>query len=826
MDIKKTLETITSLSEAIKDKNSKLTESEPASSKPIENSKSLKDWFNQLNEENKPIPVVAKQGDTQSTGAGFLNITDKGPAGQAIVKALGDLAGQKKAQIVVPTTQQKVGQPATQQQTTATAQPAPAGATGQAPAGQTAVREKWGTETKVSPSEKGKYEGKTKAELLKHYNSLKKSGPHKKGSKEYGTMRELAFAIRAKGDWGKVKEEQIDELDRDGVLSRYIRATGSGDLGIATPGREEGRKLALMKKWGNKEYGFDEPKVKGVNRSQVGEVITKKTSAGEIISDFEKSKNPKFKGKSGEERRKMALGAYYSMHPEKSKPKKKTNEAERPSDDSDMGAGLGAGRNPKVLETSKKVNESMNHRKTAAYHEGRAHGLKGHAHNGKHYEDMEEARQYHEGYKSGLDECYGMGVYETAPAATVPGMASQSMAESHDSDKAQELRSTIENFMSMVNDMNLYGAVDIDRAVNALLKGNDVGKVIFDLIDYNITDGDGARPEDLKYHGLARKYAAMLDDLEMDIKHVLDQGMDEGNAFTAALAKTPKGGKFTLGGREYTDTSSVNEFAFESLEKQLNALLNEDAVSEGMSVSINTGMQGSPNSVSVNASDAEADKLLDFVKKAGLGVFGGDSGSSSDYGAPVDTAGHATVDEHDSIMSLIKKMSHGSDDFAVEKDEASNAESCSACGEAPCGCEVNEVETPDQELYQVAEDETEEQETTADENAEAEEDNALALKSVQEGGDGGEADEEPEMTEEEQINEWANEAGKKGTDEAFEADINFITKMISGGLNKPKSTGQTTIPVIAGQKSRMGSELANENVDPLNDWIALSGIKK
>lgn len=67
--------------------------------------------------------------------------------------------------------------------------------------------EKWGTPTKVNPKEKGKYAGKTKAELLKSYNALKKSGPHKKGSPEYGRMRELAFAIRAKSGWGKVKDE-------------------------------------------------------------------------------------------------------------------------------------------------------------------------------------------------------------------------------------------------------------------------------------------------------------------------------------------------------------------------------------------------------------------------------------------------------------------------------------------------------------------------------------------------------------------------------------------------------------------------------------------
>lgn len=70
------------------------------------------------------------------------------------------------------------------------------------------IEEKWGKPTVVSPEEKGKYSGKSKEELLKSYNALKKSGPHKKGSPEYGRMRELAFAIRAKTGWGKVGEEE------------------------------------------------------------------------------------------------------------------------------------------------------------------------------------------------------------------------------------------------------------------------------------------------------------------------------------------------------------------------------------------------------------------------------------------------------------------------------------------------------------------------------------------------------------------------------------------------------------------------------------------
>lgn len=72
--------------------------------------------------------------------------------------------------------------------------------------------EKWGVETKVAPSEKGKYKGKNKAELQKQYNALKDKGPHKKGSSEYEKMKELQFAIRAKSDWGKVSEA-IEEGD-------------------------------------------------------------------------------------------------------------------------------------------------------------------------------------------------------------------------------------------------------------------------------------------------------------------------------------------------------------------------------------------------------------------------------------------------------------------------------------------------------------------------------------------------------------------------------------------------------------------------------------
>jgi hypothetical protein len=83
------------------------------------------------------------------------------------------------------------------------------------------------------------------------------------------------------------------------------------------------------------------------------------------------------------------------------------------------------------------------------------------------------------------------------------------------------------------------------------------------------------------------------------------------------------------------------------------------------------------------------------------------------------------------------------------------------------------------------------------------------------------------------IDEWANDAGpgKSASDTAFETDIDFMMNVISGGLNKRKSTGQTTIPVIAGQNrttSRNTTDI-NESVEYSNDavaqWKKLAGLK-
>jgi hypothetical protein len=295
------------------------------------------------------------------------------------------------------------------------------------------------------------------------------------------------------------------------------------------------------------------------------------------------------------------------------------------------------------------------------------------------------------------------------------------------------------------------------------------------------------------------------------------------------LAKTPKGGKFSVGGNTFTDTSDLGEMAFESWDKQLTAILEGKEVNEGMTVSISKGQQGSPDSVSVSAQDGEADQLLGLIKSAGLGLFGGDESKGfapSEETPRTAPGGIEVVDDHDGMMALMKKLTGGDtsgsngdyeEEEGHEEHEAHDHDEgeCNECGymESDCQCDdkemVDEVESEDQMTYNVAEDNPPDSgaaETTADENAEAEEDDAIAT--------------DDEM---QNVNEWANQIGEgpgKGTDAGFEQDIAFMTKVISGGLNKQKSTGQTTIPVIAHQGQRTG---VNENF--VADWKKLAGIK-
>lgn len=81
-----------------------------------------------------------------------------------------------------------------------------------------------------------------------------------------------------------VKKESIEEMNREqgSILNRYISKTNPDyKTSKEVEKRKEGRALALKKKWGDKEFGLDEPKVKAVHRGKIDEV-SKETLASYI----------------------------------------------------------------------------------------------------------------------------------------------------------------------------------------------------------------------------------------------------------------------------------------------------------------------------------------------------------------------------------------------------------------------------------------------------------------------------------------------------------------------------------------------------------------
>lgn len=133
------------------------------------------------------------------------------------------------------------------------------------------------------------------------------------------------------------------------------------------------------------------------------------------------------------------------------------------------------------------------------------------------------------------------------------------------------------------------------------------------------------------------------------------EGVREAGSFIRGLAASRK----TFEGKTMKDVQ------LESWEKELNNLLNE-----GITVSTSTGQQGAPDSVSINATDSDANELLNILRQSGMGVFGGnDKPTMTPYGVvsqgeeePTGTGTEPemspeVVGDGDDMLSLIKKMS-------------------------------------------------------------------------------------------------------------------------------------------------------------------------
>jgi len=584
----------------------------------------------------------------------------------------------------------------------------------------------------------------------------------------------------------------------------------------------------------------------------------------------------------------------------------------------------------------KAVKEGLSERVRAARHEGKAHGLKGHAYCGTNYEDMEECRAYHKGYKEGLDECYGMkpilGLGRRIPS-TMHGMDDQALDETYMSEDMDDDAYEFEGIANEIADLThqaldlipreryeireraksywfgqILSAVGADdykhgsmhsmMATLEEMREDDEEDEVDEGILQNIRQGHGAAGPGRNFDGMTGKplhATSHLQGMRARMGRPQQAGSstsmvptankdlaDEGNAFGYAAQHTPKGKHIKIHGHdtgEIRTEDSLDEYAFEAWDRQLENLINE-----GLSVSISKGNQNSPDSVNINATDDEADKLLALVKQAGLGVFGGEEG---DFSMPnphemggaseINSPGEIeVVGDHDKMLALMKKLSGvggghvdagDEDDYADE--EHGHEEACNECGMTECSCspqKMDEVQSENQMEYEVAEDQAQnppDNGSANSKNATADDQKANASaanfdQSQEKMEEGKEKCDECGMVEcecdkeieegvhpyhkhekhnmersltdaysESKLDEWANNAGKKGTDASFERDIDFMTKVISGGLNKPKSTGQTTVPVVASQVKRLHShETTSTDInESISYWIKLAGIK-
>jgi hypothetical protein len=186
----------------------------------------------------------------------------------------------------------------------------------------------------------------------------------------------------------------------------------------------------------------------------------------------------------------------------------------------------------------------------------------------------------------------------------------------------------------------------------------------------------------------------------------------------------------------------------------------EGMISESMSInmSMNNDDNGPSRNLTVTATDEDATALASILRMAGMG-------GGNDHMPHMNNG----VVQPDQIKVL--DFDDGTDDLAAELSnelhgghDSHDSEVCSDCGSSDCGCD-------DQESMDEAYGDTDETLNSPD---------------------------------------WPTDA--EGTEDAM---------MYSGGLNKPKSTGQTTIPVIASQQDR---QHAYEDAAALRRMMEMAGL--
>jgi hypothetical protein len=267
---------------------------------------------------------------------------------------------------------------------------------------------------------------------------------------------------------------------------------------------------------------------------------------------------------------------------------------------------------------------------------------------------------------------------------------------------------------------------------------------------------------------------------------------------------------------------SVSESAeFKAWDAALTKMLNEGltiTTSTGQEGTAYGGMGGSGDSVSVNATGEDAKEMMALLRNSGIGQRS-IAGDTADKSADAEHGGisvsdpsgvmsglsqDSEVENGDSILSFIKKMV-GSDDVEAVKTDDRDDDVLHTNDESETEKEEDKTKADEGNAFIKARNDAEEQgkssfkmgDTEYPVKEEDESDESEEKKEVEEGhqqcNECGAALEEGHECSKEQVNEWANTAQNKLQDEQFTTDIDYMIRMISGGLNGQKKN-QTVLP--------------------------------
>jgi hypothetical protein len=491
------------------------------------------------------------------------------------------------------------------------------------------------------------------------------------------------------------------------------------------------------------------------------------------------------------------------------------------------GAGLGAGRNPDVLE-SKQVNEAMNTLE-AAYHEGKSHGLSKHSYACRYNEGSEEHKRYHDGFKEGLDECYGL-------------MPNRGLVVSE-----------VESESDIVDNMASYGADEgalgeMDKTAYMQHKAKTTPGGTFKAFGQTFSDKEVLETDAFAFESLDKQLNDLLNE---GLSVNMSQGLGgPGGEMEDTVSVTAQG----------DDAGKLLQFIKQVGLGGLGAEAQVDSPAQPAVAVVSD--YGAPK---FGGYDNEPKSMMDLMKV----MSGGEDYKEEEHGHDHDHAHEEKCDECGSMMTA--EGSCGCDentevvdevqtpdqltDTVAEDDGEGNIEADEQGAQIDAALAVGSENekavhedgmesSPEAAGAVAAADAAEEEESamsessflnlykklswlaeesTAEKDDKAEKAGKKVAKDIEhDEGHKGKDDDKAEKAgkevkkdieyddkkdkKEKKLDEWANDAGKDGTDASFERDIEFMTKVIAGGLNKPKSTGQQTIPVLAGDKERTGDE--------------------